>query len=194
MPNDVASLKRLVIERDREVEHLKLQLARLRRWKFGQSSETFEASGQLLLTLEELKAAVTRAALESAANHASAPIVTGEAESAVPEKKRPARRKHLPEHFESTDNVIEPEECVCADCGGELKRLGKADEAEVLEAKTVTFTVTRHIRPKKRCCRCARIVQAPAPSRPIEKSFAGASLLALILTWKLSLIGLFKSS
>jgi transposase len=27
-------------------------------------------------------------------------------------------------------------------------------------------------------------VQAPAPSRPIEKSFAGASVLALILSWK----------
>jgi len=28
------------------------------------------------------------------------------------------------------------------------------------------------------------IVQAPAPARPIEKSFAGASLLALVLSWK----------
>src|SRR5436305_4069557 len=33
---------------------------------------------------------------------------------------------------------------------------------------------------------CATIVQAPAPSRPIPKSFAGASLLALVLTWKRS--------
>jgi transposase len=54
----------------------------------------------------------------------------------------------------------------------------------VLEVKTVTFTVTRHIRPKKRCVKCATIVQASAPSRPIPKSFAGASLLALVLTWK----------
>jgi|GEM_PF-2171861 len=44
--------------------------------------------------------------------------------------------------------------------------------------------MTRHIRPKKRCSTCSTIVQAPAPSRPIERSFAGASLLALILTWK----------
>jgi transposase len=58
------------------------------------------------------------------------------------------------------------------------------DKAEVLEVKTVTFTVTRHIRPKKRCSSCSIIVQAPAPSRPIEKSFAGASLLALVLSWK----------
>ena len=54
----------------------------------------------------------------------------------------------------------------------------------MLEVKTVTFTVTRHIRPKKRCSNCSCIVQAPAPSRPIEKSFAGASLLALVLSWK----------
>ena len=54
------------------------------------------------------------------------------------------------------------------------------DTAEVLEIKTISFTVTRHIRPKKRCSKCAVIVQAPAPARPIEESFAGASLLALV--------------
>jgi transposase len=183
LPNDVATLKRLVIERDREVEHLKLQLAKLRRWKFGQSSEALKEAGQLPLTLEELKAAVMQAVLENAANNESQAAAAGEGRS-VPPRRRPVRRKRLPEHFESIENVIQPEECVCADCGGELKQLGTPDESEVLEARTVTFTVTRHIRPKKRCCSCSRIVQAPAPSRPIEKSFAGASLLALILTWK----------
>ena len=183
LPNDVATLKRWLIERDREVEHLKLQLSKLRRWKFGQSSESLRESGQLSLTLEELKAAVMQAVLENAAVPEPQPAAAIEAQSALL-KKRPVRRKHLPEHFESRNNVIQPEERVCADCGGEFKPLGKADESEVLEAKTVTFTVTRHIRPKKRCCGCARIVQAPAPSRPIEKSFAGASMLALVLTWK----------
>ncbi len=104
-------------------------------------------------------------------------------EAVVPEKRQPTRRKHLPEHFERVDNLIELSECACPDCGGPLGLLG-ADTAEVLEAKTVTFTVTRHIRPKRRCSTCSVIVQAPAPSRPIEKSFAGASLLALILSWK----------
>jgi hypothetical protein len=135
LPNDVPTLKRLVVERDREVEHLKLQLAKLHRWKFGQSSEALKEAGQLPLTLEELKAAVFQAVLESAAH--SEPTAAREGRSA-PEKKRSVRRKHLPEHFESIENVIEPAECVCADCGGELKQLGKPDEAEVLEAKTVT--------------------------------------------------------
>lgn len=182
LPNDVATLKRWLLERDREVEHLKLQLAQLRRWKFGQSSESLRESGQLPLTLEELKAAVMQSVLESGAPRPAAAIQG----HGVPPKKYPVRRKHLPDHIESHDNVIEPGERVCADCGGEFQALGKADESEVLEAKTVTFKVTRHIRPKKRCCRCARIVQAPAPSRPIQKSFAGASMLALVLTWKYS--------
>lgn len=181
LPNDVAILKRLVTERDREIEHLKLQLARLRRWKFGASSEAIERAGQMPLTLEALQAVVAQHMQESAADEASS--AAGESRG-TEAKTRPVRRQRLPEHFERDENVIEPAESACAECGGELKKLGEPDASEVLEAKTVTFTVRRHIRPKKRCCKCARIVQAPAPSRPIEKSFAGASLLALILTWK----------
>ncbi len=76
LPNDVATLKRLVTERDREIEHLKLQLARLRRWKFGASSEAIERAGQMPLTLEELQAVVAQHMQESAAAEAS--LVAGE--------------------------------------------------------------------------------------------------------------------
>jgi len=169
LPTDVESLRLLVLEKDRQIEHLKLQLARLRRWKFGESSEQLEDAGQLALSLEEL-AAIARA--------------ESEPDSAPAAREKPVRRKHFPEHFERIEEVIEPEECRCPECGGALKGFGTPDEAEVLEVKTVTFTVTRHIRPKKRCPKCSTIVQAAAPARPIEKSFAGASLLSLILTWK----------
>ena len=56
---------------------------------------------------------------------------------------------------------------------GELKDLGTPDEAEVLNVKTVTFTVTRHIRPKKRCAKCSCIVQAPAPLPPDRTQLCG---------------------
>jgi transposase len=187
VPDDVESLKRLLLERDatvhardielrekqQQIEHLKFQLAKLPRERFGQISERLEDAGQILLTFEALQAALAAAA------KAPEPMATR-----APEKRRPIRRKNLPEHFERDDNVIEPEHCVCPDCGGALSSLGKPDASEVLEVKTVTFKVTRHIRPKKRCSKCSTIVQAPAPSRPIERSFAGASLLALVLTWK----------
>lgn len=192
LPNDIEGLKRLVLtresavaardlklrEKDRQIEHLKLQLARFRRWRFGQSSEQLESAGQIPLSLEALDAAV-REALNAT------PAVTAEqAAAAAPQKIKPVRRPQLPEHFERTDHLIPPKECFCPDCGGPLTALGDPDIAEVAEVKTITFTVTRHIRPKKRCSTCSTIVQAPAPSRPIEKSFAGASWLALILTWK----------
>jgi len=186
LPTDVTQLQRLLIAeheivatqsvdlrtQQRLIEHLKFQLAKLRRFRFGQSSEQMDGIEQMVLGLEALVASA------APVSQSSLPL-TAEA----PAKESPSRRKHLPEHFERFDNILEPAQCVCPDCGGPLGLLG-TDTAEVLEARTVTFTVTRHIRPKKRCSSCSIIVQAPAPSRTIEKSFAGASLLALILSWK----------
>jgi len=40
------------------------------------------------------------------------------------------------------------------------------------------------VRPKSVCAGCERIVQAQAPSRPIERSFAGPGLLAHVLVSK----------
>lgn len=173
LPDDVESLRGLLIEHHaaseakdirlreqrQEIEHLKFLLAKLNRARFGQSSEQLEEAGQLPLIFQQLKATlaeIERQTLPEAIQAAQGP------------KGQPVRRKQLPGHFERIPNVIEPKECACPG-------LGKVtDEAEVLEVKTVTFTVTRHIRPKKRCMKCATIVQAPAPSRPIPKSFAGA--------------------
>ncbi len=42
----------------------------------------------------------------------------------------------------------------------------------------------RHVRPKCACGRCDRIVQAPAPSRPIAQGLAGPGLLAHVLVSK----------
>jgi len=191
LPNDLEGLKRLLLERegtaaaqalklrekDRLIEHLKLQLARFRRWRYGQSSEQLEGAGQIPLSLEAIEAAVREVLNASEA-------MPQELAAAAPAKSKPVRRAGLPEHFERTENLIAPPETCCPDCAGPLTLLGEPDVAEVAEVKTITFTVTRHVRPKKRCSKCSTIVQAPAPSRPIEKSFAGASLLALILTWK----------
>ena len=159
-----------LVSRQRQIDHLKLQIAKLRRFRFGQSSERLAGVEQMALLLEELQASLKPAA---------APIASLEPAP----RGKPVRRKELPSHFERIDNTIEPEMCSCPECGSPLGVLG-TDTAEVLEVKTITFTVTRHIRPKKRCSKCAVIVQAPAPARPIEKSFAGASLLALVLSWK----------
>ena len=155
LPDDVHRLKRLLLEhhaaslakdlkleeKNREIEHLKWQLAKLRRARFGQSAEGFDGIGQLSLTFEEFATVVELAQreLDVLPEIEAAPVIQG----------KPVRRKRFPDHFERVPEVVEPSECVCPDCSGKLGKLG-ANEAEILEAKTVTFTVRRQVRPKKR--------------------------------------------
>jgi transposase len=47
-----------------------------------------------------------------------------------------------------------------------------------------SFRVIRHVRPKLACGCCDAIVQAPVPSRPIERGIAGPGLLAHVLVAK----------
>jgi transposase len=178
LPSDVESLQRLVREqqaqllsRDVLIEQLKLQLARLKRMKFGRSSEQLDSQiEQLELSLEELEAsaasvAPTRAA---ASEPASKPV-----------------RKPLPEHLPRKPHVHEPPTgaCNCPDCGGALRTLGE-DVSEVLEYVPEHWRVHKHVRPKYSCGVCQKIVQANAPSRPIERSYAGPGLLAHVLVSK----------
>jgi transposase len=80
LPDDIETLKRLIIdqqtkltERDYEIEHLKLLIAKLRRLKFGRSSEKLDAKiGQLELLVEELEAnRASREARRRASRHDS---------------------------------------------------------------------------------------------------------------------------
>jgi transposase len=54
----------------------------------------------------------------------------------------------------------------------------------MLEYVPAHFKVIRIVRPKCRCTACSRIYQEPAPNRPVERSMAGAGLLAHILISK----------
>jgi transposase len=58
------------------------------------------------------------------------------------------------------------------------------DVSEMLEYVPASFFVVRHVRPKLSCTKCDHIVQAAAPSRPIERGIAGPGLLAHVLVAK----------
>jgi transposase len=113
LPSDVESLQRLVREqqaqllsRDVLIEQLKLQLARLKKMKFGRSSEQLDAQiAQLEFSLEELEANA------AAATPPKAPANAPESKSA---------RKPLPDHLPREPHVHEPAtgSCHCPDCGG----------------------------------------------------------------------------
>jgi transposase len=64
-----------------------------------------------------------------------------------------------------------------------LRNFGE-DVAEILEYIPANFKVIRHVRPKFACKQCERVVEAPAPSRTIERGLAGPGLLAHVLVAK----------
>lgn len=158
-----------LLNRDSEIEHLKLVIARLRRMMFGTKSEKVTREiEQLELKLEEME---TRQAERAR----TTPTVTDA-------KNRPTRRQ-LPEHLPREVHTHLPQQDSCTQCGGELRKLSE-DVSEMLEYVPASFKVIRHVRPKLSCTKCDVIVEAPAPSRPIERGLAGPGLLAHVLVAK----------
>ena len=92
-------------------------------------------------------------------------------------------RRPLPAHLRREVQTHLPQQKACPDCGGELTHLGE-DVSEILEYVPERFKVIRHVRLKLACACCDRIVQAAAPSRPIERGVAGPGLLAHVLVSK----------
>ena len=77
---------------------------------------------------------------------------------------------------------LDPGAC-CPDCGGDLRVVGE-DVSELLDMIAAQMKVIQIARIKKSCRRCERMVQEPAPSRPIPGSMAGPNLLAHVLVSK----------
>ena len=101
--------------------------------------------------------------------------------------QRPLRqtrtRKPFPESLPRDEKRLLPAASCCPECGGSLSYLGE-DAAEQLELMRSVFRVIRTVREKHACTQCDAIVQAPAPSRPIERGIAGPGLLARVLISK----------
>lgn len=190
LPDDIDALKALLLARDGElqqlrdtvstleqalsirtleIEQLKLQLAKLKRMQFGRKSEKIDRRIEQIETrLDDLIAE------EGCAEQLqSTPTAT----------RQKSVRQPLPEHLPREERVLEPTEQACPACGGNLKPLGE-DVSEQLEIINAAFKVIRHVRRKKACACCDCIVQAPAPSRTIERGIAGPGLLAHIAVSK----------
>jgi transposase len=181
---DVQSLKALVLakqseldSREAEIENLKLLILKLKRMQFGPRSEKLNADiAQLELRLEDLEV-----------NLAAADPVPAQPVSIalkVETAKKPARRA-LPAELPRETEVIAPSQEACPDCGGKMRLLGE-DVAETLEYVPGRFKVIRTVRPKLSCACCSRVIQEPAPSRPIDRGLAGPGLLAHVLVSKYS--------
>src|SRR5450830_1728350 len=178
LPNDINALKalllaseRLVRERDAtiatqgnallnmqaqlttraaEIEHLKLQIAKLRRMQFGRKSEKLDHQiEQLELQLEDLQADDAEAEREMPAANSA------------PRKRAP--RKPLPDHLPRDVKLHLPAAGACPACGGGLRPLGE-DVAEQLEFTPASFRVVRHV------LRLPRHHRAGASAEPADRT------------------------
>ncbi|MBF8257289.1 MAG: IS66 family transposase [Anaerolineales bacterium] len=187
LPDDIEALKAaLVAERaarqtaearasgaEAMVTHLKLVIAKLKRDRFGQSSERGrKILDQLELQLEELEA--------TAAEDETALSKAGQDDAVVRAftRRKPVRAP-LPAHLPRERVVISgPTACPC--CGGRLAKLGE-DVTETLEVIPRQWKVVQHVREKFTCRSCEKISQPPAPFHVIARGRAGPNLLAMIL-------------
>jgi transposase len=166
-----------LISNTHEIEHLKLVIEKYRRMIFGRKSEKLSGElEQLEFRLEELE---TAQAAEEAATQAAQPSA---AQPATKARRRPTR-KPLPEDLPREVVTHLPSHNCCPDCGGALRQFGE-DVSEQLERIPATYKVIRHVRPKFACAGCERVIEAPAPSRPIERGLPGPGLLAHVLVSK----------
>ena len=184
LPDDVASLKAMLIaaslrvdDLDAEIENLKLTIAKLQHDKHGNSSErTSVLMDQLELQLGEL---IERRAQEKAVDEIAAAQTPSPATNK--ERRKPARRPldaRLPR-----GRRIEPSPTACPCCGGKLRTLGE-DVTEMLERVPASWKVIQIVREKMTCRACEAITQPPAPSHPIARGRAGPQLLAEVLFGK----------
>jgi transposase len=192
LPNDIETLKRLVIEAQADAalakaelsgaralaEYLKVEIAKLRRAQYGQRSERgARLIDQLELELEN--AAATASEDEIAAAAAAAKAARDASLVAGHERRKPARRP-LPAHLPRRRVVI-PGPTACACCGGtRLSKIGE-DITETMDVVPRQWFVTQHVREKFSCRDCEKISQPPAPFHVIARGLAGPSLLAMIL-------------
>ncbi|AVA24877.1 MULTISPECIES: IS66 family transposase [unclassified Rhizobium] len=194
LPDDPAFLKAMIASleaknakmsatlqaHDQLIQSLRLRIARLKKHGFGKSSEKIEREiQQLELALEDLMIAASEGSSEPLAEDE-------ETEPAAPEESMPEktmrRRPRVSDKAARERRELDPGTC-CPACGGELRLVGE-DVSKILDMIAAQMKVIEIARLKKSCRCCEKMVQLPAPSRPISGSMAGAGLLAYILVSK----------
>ncbi|HBO81902.1 IS66 family transposase zinc-finger binding domain-containing protein, partial [Cupriavidus sp. UBA2010] len=128
------------------IEALNFEIARLKRWRFGSSSESLETSTQAVLFDQIL---ADTALEDRAAQQDQKPPV------APPRAKGQAVRQALPASLPRIDHHHEIEQTHC-ECGQPFKRIGQ-EVSEQLDCVPAQFFVLRHIRGKYACTCCQTV-------------------------------------
>ena len=151
-----------------------LEIARLKRLRFGSSSESLDSSIQAALFDHLL---IDTALEDQAASDALKP-----AAATPPRTKGQAVRQALPAKLPRIEHHHEIAQTHCA-CGQALKRIGE-EVSEQLDCEPAQFFVLRHILGKCACACCQTIVAAPMPAQMIDNAVPAPGMLAQVVVAK----------
>jgi transposase len=177
LPNDVETLKRMLVGKNELIASLTAEVMRLRRVNYGRSAERIDPEIQPQLPLNGLPPA------EPPATQPVEAITPDDSAQTQPPSDRRRRLRALPAHLPRRTIVHAPASCDCPDCGARMRPLGE-DVSEMLNFVPGYFEVLRHVRPKLSCGVCSRIVQEAAPSRPIVRGLPTAAMMAQVMVSK----------
>jgi len=161
-----------------KIDALVLELAHLRRMRFGTRSEALGADTKDLFQ-ETIEADIAAAKLELEKRQTDA----GEQPKPPRTPRERAGRQPLPEHLPRIEHRHEPETCTCGQCGKDLVRIGE-DVSEQLDVEPAKFFVHRHIRPQYACRACETVTAAPIPPAVIDGGMAAVGLLVWVIIGK----------
>ena len=132
LPDDVATLKALLLAERGQNEQLRAIVKELQRALFGRRSEKTVPADQLVLALEDIEQALAED--EARAEKADATL------EASRRQRRRVNRGALPKHLPREEVVVEPEGTTCPCCEGPMHRIGE-DVAERLDVVPAQFKV-----------------------------------------------------
>jgi transposase len=167
--------------RDVKIEKLTLELAHLRRMKFGVKSEALIAGNRDLFD-ETLAADLAVCEARLAEERQAAEMGPHQPLPEKPKRER-AGRQSLPAQLPRVEHRHEPETCTCGQCGQALVLIGE-DVTEKLNIVPAEFFVDRHIYPKYACRPCATVTAAAAVPSVIDGGLAAPALLAWVMVSK----------
>lgn len=159
-----------------QIQALTLELAHLRRMRYGASSEAFSPEERDLFQ-ETLASDLAAAQAELAKKQAEAAASAEPAPPRIPRSR--AGRQPLPDHLPRIEHLHEPESCTCGLCGMALVKIGE-DISEQLDVEPARFFVHRHIRPQYACRACETVSAAPIPAAVIDGGMAATGLLSWV--------------
>jgi transposase len=156
---------------------LNLEVARLKHWRFGTSSESMDAAQTNLFDARTLIALNQEALAEDRAQADAVQALQ------TPQRvKQKPKRQPLPSQLERIIHRHEIEPALCSS-GHPLQRIGE-EISERLDCVPAQFFVHRHIRGKYCCAACQTVLAAEMPAQIIDKGIPAAGLLAQVIIAK----------